>query len=100
MRRMDGQLNYPHLDTHWWLFHTAHYMSRIHMDADGAATVVVIPPCPNSDFPGKLWIIGRPKGENGDVRYTTGVSNDYDPAGANSTIFDYEAIMLMPGDRL
>lgn len=99
MVEIQPDIQYPHLATHWWLFHTGHYVSRIHMDADGAATVVVVPRGGGA-LAGKLWIIGRPKGPQNDVQYTTGVSTHYDPAGPNVDEFDYEAVWLMENDRL
>lgn len=99
MTEMKSNIHYPHLATNWWLFHTGRYVSRIHMDADGAATIVVVPPGCRA-YAGKLWIVGRPKCEEGDVRYTTGASSAYDPWGANGDLFKYEAVWLRAGDCL
>lgn len=100
MVEMISDIPYPHLDANWWLFHTADYISRIHMDADGSATVVAVPPGVGDPKSGKLWIIGRPKTEEGDVLYSCGVPNSYDPHGPNVQLFDYEAIWLTADDCL
>lgn len=90
---------FPHNHSHWWLFHTGHYISRIHMDADGSGTMVVIAPG-GGEFAGKLWIVGRRKTDDAEVSGTMGIPVEYDPAGSNTTLYDFEAVWLRGNDRM
>lgn len=90
---------YPYEHARWWLYHTGHYISRVHIDAEGAGTTVVIAPG-GGQFAGKLWIVGQPKHLAGEITGTGGVGLDFDPSGSCTDMYRYEAVWLQENDTL
>ena len=89
----------PLSDLSWTLVSTADYVSSLHVDADGAATAVVMMET-GQDFSGKWWIIGTPTSEEGDMNDTSGIPAGFDPEGSNVQYYSYRAVWLRPGDML
>lgn len=90
---------YPHEHAWWWLLGTGGYVSRIHIDAEGAATAVMFPPGGKA-MAGKLWFVARPRQGHPDMNTNTGIPTEYDPNGANRQLYKWEAVFLRSGDLL
>ena len=87
---------YPKKATSWALVATPDATSWIHVDCEGTGTVVVV-------LHGlKLWVVATPKtpGGPGDFSSIKAIPEDYNSHDPMTRYFDFEPILLGPGDCL
>lgn len=90
---------YPHSHAWWWLLGTGGYVSRTHVDAEGAGTAIMFPKG-GKPMAGKLWFLARPKEEQHDMNNNTAIPNEYNPHGSNRSLYFWEAVFLREGDLM
>jgi hypothetical protein len=83
----------PFSDLKWGLAATAAAVTYWHADSNGYATYVDV------QVGVKWWVVATPK--DGGPRFAhSNLYSTFDPQEVNSNLWDVEAVILRPGDRL
>lgn len=89
----DRETQKPLSDTRWGLAATGGAISYWHVDSDGYGTYVDV------QVGIKWWVVATPKAQ-GPKFSTKSIYATFDPQEVNSDIWDVQAVLLRPGDRL
>ena len=83
----------PLSDTRWGLAATAGAVTYWHVDSNGYGTYVDV------QVGLKWWVVASPKDDGPSFSEST-LYNEFDPQDVNSDLWDIQAVVLEPGDRL